>query len=141
MLSKLLYISIAVLLLASCSRVKKSQKRIQGTWEIVSFRQTDVAGFTEFYDAVGTITFDEDTDNTFTYVEDYTYQGTSGPVIVQRSGIGTFTNDFGMDHRLDFVLPVPMTLNNCTFRLITKDDLKIEQRGTQFTHMLVLKND
>jgi hypothetical protein len=140
-LSKLLYISIAVLLLASCSRVKKSQKRIQGTWEIVSYRQTDVAGFTEFYEAAGTITFDEDTDNTFMYVEDYTYQGASGPVIVQRSGIGTFTNDLGMDHQLDFVHPVPMTLNNCTFRLITKDDLKIEQRGIQFTHMLVLKND
>ena len=141
MLSKLLYISIAVLLIASCSRVKKSQKRIQGTWEIISYRQTDVAGFTEFYDAVGTITFGEDTDNSFTYVEDYTYQGTSGPVVVQRSGIGTFTNDFGMDHQLDFVLPVPLILSHCTFRLITKDDLKIEQLDNQFRHMLVLKND
>ncbi|NRA10666.1 MAG: hypothetical protein HRT57_01770 [Crocinitomicaceae bacterium] len=140
-MNKLLYISIAILLLASCSKVKKSQNRIQGQWEIISYHQTDIAGFTEYYDAVGTITFGEDTDNTFTYVEDYTYQGPSGSVVVQREGIGTFTNDLGLDHKLDFTLPVAFTLNECTFRLLTKDDLKIEQRDIQFTHMLVLKND
>ena len=140
-MNKLLYISIAILLLASCSKVKKSQNRIQGQWEIISYHQTDIAGFTEYYDAVGTITFGEDTDNTFTYVEDYTYQGPSGSVVVQREGIGTFTNDLGLDHKLEFTLPVAFTLNECTFRLLTKDDLKIEQRDIQFTHMLVLKND
>lgn len=141
-MKKLFYIlSIALLLLGSCSKIKKSQRRIEGEWEIISYRQTNISGLTTFYDAVGTLTFGENTDDTFTYIENYTYEGPSGPVVVQREGIGTFTNKLGMSHRLDFLLPTVFTLEDCTFRLITKDDLKIEQRDASFTHMLVLKND
>lgn len=141
MIKLLCILTIGLSLLGSCSKVKKSQKRIQGSWEIISYRQTDINGFTTFYDAVGTITFGKDTDNTFTYVEDYTYQGDSGSITVQRQGIGTFTNELGHDHRLDFFLPTVFTLEECTFRLMTKDDLKIEQHDAQFMYMLVLKND
>lgn len=141
-MKKLLYIlTIAVLLFGSCSKVKKSQKTIQGTWEIISYRQTDANGFTTYYDAVGTIKFGEDTDSTFTYAEDYTYQGGSGPVVVQRQGFGTFTNDSGNDYRLNYVLPTAVTLEECTFILMTKDDLKMEQRDAQHSHIFVLKND
>ena len=127
--------------LGSCSKVKRTKKKIDGQWEIISYKRVNSSGLTHYYETTGTITFGEDTDSTFMYCEDYTFQGDTGPVVVQRTGIGTFVGENGLDYRLDLVLPTPTTLHECTFRLITKDDLKIEQRDNQYTYTIVLKND
>lgn len=141
-MNKSIYIiSIALLFLASCDKVKKSKKRIEGQWEIISYRTTNSSGLTHYYETTGTITFGDDTDSSFTYAEDYTFEGSSGPVIRQRTGIGTFKNGSAFNHRLELFTPSILTMNECTFKLITRDDLKIEQRDSQFTHTIVLKND
>lgn len=127
--------------MGSCSKIKKTKKRIDGEWEIISYRTTNSSGLTHYYDAIGTITFGDDTENTFTYSENFSYEGSSGTVNFQRQGIGTFTNDEGLKHSLHLLTPVDITMDDCTFRLVTKDDLKIEQRDNYFTYTIVLKND
>jgi len=141
-LNKSIYIiSITFLLFASCSKVKQSKKRIEGEWEIISYRTTNASGLTHYYETTGTITFGDDTDSSFTYNENFVYEGASGIISRQRSGIGTFINGSAYNHRLEIFAPSVFTLSESTFRLITKDDLKIEQRDSQFTHTFVLKND
>lgn len=139
---KSLYIlSLVLFILASCSKTKQTNKKIDGEWEIISYRTTSTSGLTHYYDATGTITFGASSDTSFTYAENYTVEGTSGPQLFQRQGIGTYLNELGLDHKLDILSPAIETLSECTFKLVTKDDLKIEQRDNSFTYTIVLKND
>lgn len=137
-MSKSFYIAFILLVFfSSCDKVKKTQKKIKGEWEIVSYRTFNNAGLTEYHEANGKIKFGSDTDSTFTYCEDFVVDG----VTIQRSGIGTFVNESGLDYKLDISLPTSSTMTDCSIKLITKDDLKIEQRDSQLTHIFVLKND
>lgn len=137
------YISLVLLLLISCSKIKRTQKKLQGEWTIYSYRIIEPLGLTYWYEVNGTITFGavEGNDDQFTYEDNYTYQGPSGPVSVNRTGVGTFTEKTSEYYDLMLNAPSSELITNCRIILITKDDLKIEHGTPNGTHIYVLQKD
>lgn len=134
----LTYILFILLIVApACNKLKKTNRLLSGTWEIISYRTLNLSGMTEYHNVSGSITFGNSTDSTFTYSEDFQ----TGDSAVHQVGIGKFQSESGHEYTIEITAPIQKTFHDCSIKILTKDDLKLEHRDNQYTHIFVLKND
>ncbi|MDC3253222.1 hypothetical protein OAU25_03115 [Crocinitomicaceae bacterium] len=122
---------------SACNKLEKTKRLLHGTWEIISYRTVNLSGLTEYHNVYGNITFGNDSDSTFTYSEDFQISDST----IQQIGIGTFQSESGHNYIIDINTPIQKTFHDCSIKVLTKDDLKLEHRDGLYTHTFVLKND
>jgi hypothetical protein len=140
-MKQLLFISLSALILVSCSKIKKTQKQLSGEWNIYSYRIIGVDGLTDYYETEGTITFEQLSDSTFSYNENFVSQFPSGANTYLREGIGTFKEKNAEYFDLVITSPTGFTYEDSRIILITNDDLKLEHNDANGKHIFVLQKD
>lgn len=116
------------MVLVSCSKVERTQKKLVGEWSIIGFKYTNASGITYNYDASGVGDFNNCDSPPCAYSFDMNYtnnQGTS--VNFNQGGNYAFVEDNG--EYLDLYRTyggTSDTLKNARIILITKDDLLFE---------------
>lgn len=125
-------------MLGGCNKTKYNAHKLDGTWTIYSFSKIQPGGFTEKYDAQGTITYHTSKDGTFTYEADYWYVNNGDTVLVQRTGEGKLKGKRSTDYDLHVTLPAEQTIE-CAIHLLSKDDLKIHENEVTGTNIFVLQ--
>lgn len=85
-MKKLMFVLIAAtMMLASCSKENKLNKKLEGTWKLVSTTDGGVTVTAESQNVTSTMTFTKVEKETGTYSSSYTYMG------VTYTGSGTYT--------------------------------------------------
>lgn len=137
MRNKLLILLAAMLVLASCDKVKQTQKHLDGDWTILEYEFIDHNGLHYFYPVEGTMTFGNSTDNFCDYSldMDYTYSGASTPKV--ESGRMEFQDgEYFVMHRES---PTVGLIQYARVVVITNDDLKIIFTDEAGAHELILE--
>lgn len=79
------FIAAATMLLASCSKENKLNKKLEGTWTLVSTTEGGVTVTAASQNVTSTMTFEKVEKESGTYSSSYTYMG------VTYTGSGTYT--------------------------------------------------
>lgn len=136
-----LFLSIVILtFFVSCSKSKKINKRLSGTWNVVTLKVTDFSSNLSHYaDATGTLQFSEDgkksTSGSYDFSIDYSLNGT----LYQLHETGTYSLN-------DDACTLTSTENDETparVVYINKEDLEfgLEKPNTNRLLMVLKKND
>lgn len=136
--SKLLILSI--LLLSSCSKFKKLEKRLAGTWDIESLEFTNPNGLSYFYKAVGTLSYTPNSESTGSFVFNYTYYPGTDTVEVYESGNYDF--HYGDTEFYDVIRIMGQTsdtIEKARVLLLTNTDLRTEMNEVSGRRSFVLK--
>lgn len=136
--SKLLILSI--LLLSSCSKFKKLEKRLAGTWNIESLEFTNPNGLSYFYKAVGTLSYTPNSESKGSFVFNYTYYPGTDTVEVYESGYYDF--HYGDTEFYDVIRIMGQssdTIEKARVLLLTNTDLRTEMNEVNGRRSFVLK--
>lgn len=128
-MNKYTFIVFLVLLpLASaCSKYKRAQKHLGGTWTIVSYQYTTAVGLNYYPEVSGKMFFESCGSETCAYSLDISYS--SPQIIGSRVETGTYTlNSEGNRLELIQILPDNSTVNKGSHLIVvlTNNDLKLE---------------
>ena len=122
-------IVLTIALNSGCDKTKRTRKKLDGEWTILSYEYMNPSGFTYKYSAQGTFVFnDSESDELSTFQVDMHYDGPAGSTPFHEQGFYKFNSD-NWD-RMDLYRvnsdTITDTINDAWIVLITKDDLKFE---------------
>lgn len=129
------------LLLFGCNKIKQNAKKLDGVWTVYSYAEKVSGGFTTYYEAEGTITFETQQNGDFDYSENFTVQKSPSAVQFQRTGTGFIFGKKGTSFELQIDSPTSALFSDCEISLITKDDLKIKIREPGVERTIVLQKN
>lgn len=120
---------LTVVLSTGCDKTKRTRKKLDGEWTILSYEYMNPSGLTYKYSAQGTFIFnDSKSEDLSTFKIDMNYEGPSGSTPFHEEGFYEFSSD-NWD-RMDLYRvnadTITDTINGAWIVLITKDDLKFE---------------
>lgn len=127
-------------MLSSCSKFKKLEKRIGGTWSIESLEFTNPNGLSHFYTAEGTLSYTPNSESTGSFVFNYTYYPSGDTIEVYESGNYDF--HYGDTEFYDLIRIMGQTsdtIEKARVLLLTKTDLRTEMNEPNGRRSFVLK--
>jgi hypothetical protein len=86
MLNKLFIALSLILLGAACSKIKSTEKKMDGEWTIYTMKVTKSNGLSYYYETTGTFNFSEINDHAGKYALNMTYITPTGTVSKNESG-------------------------------------------------------
>ncbi len=129
--------------LLSCDKNKQTTKKIDGKWELISYKLTNYEGLIEYGSGDGTWSFESKApyNEAYPYTCDYSFEFPSGLKSVALRG--TF-KVVSKGQYIDFTLEdsTGAVMKTCNYRILThtKDDLEIEYLDEQtIRHNYLLK--
>lgn len=140
-MNRVLFILVLIsVLFTNCSKIEKAKKRIDGTWNAVTYKHTSNLGFSYFYTAEGVFNFDNCSEDICSYSIDIDYSNSTASG--SKSEYGKY---FFVDEKGDFFnfyrteINGVDTLDYGRIILLTKSDLKIEYDDSTGRHTYVLE--
>jgi len=120
---------LTITLSAGCDKTKRTRKKLDGEWSILSYEYMNPSGFTYKYSAQGTFIFnDSKSEELSTFKIEMDYEGPAGSTAFHEEGFYKFSSN-NWD-RMDLYRvnsdTITDTINDAWIVLITKDDLKFE---------------
>lgn len=125
---------LSLFFVLSCDKTKRTRKKLDGQWTILSYEYLNPSGLTYKYSAQGSFTFnDSSNDELSSFTIDMNYEGPSGTTPFYEEGYYVFNQE---DHEyLDLYRvnadTITDTVPNARILLITKDDLMFEYLDSQ----------
>lgn len=131
-------ISVFVLLL-SCSKGEKAERKLSGKWNIIQFQVTNGSGLSYYYDASGFIEMGEFVDDSSELVVDLSYVKNNDTLYKKFSGNWIQKNDGEYFDILRKTLSVIEKIEKGRILLITKTDLKTIYTDKDTTYTLIFE--
>lgn len=140
-MNKVIFILLISSLIAGCSKVKKTKKELNGEWQVVSYKFTNLNGLSYFYSTQENAVTFENCDSEFCgysiFVE---YENQGDFDTLNFSGQYKFKDEKA--EYFDMLVnnkPIIDTIKDARIILITKDDLMTEFNDDTGRHLLVMK--
>ena len=127
-------------LFSYCSKIEKTKKRLDGTWNAVSYQYTTNLGFSYFYDTEGIIEFENCDEDTCSYSIDLNYSNSTDSGTKSEFGNYIFIDEEGEYFSLYRIgINGVDILDSGRIILITNSDLKIEYVDNIGRHIYTLE--
>ncbi len=130
-----------LLLLPGCDKVKKTRKKLAGTWQIIEYKYSNSSGLSYYYPAEGTFEFDNCGEHLCSFKIDMTYFIDTIAFDKNMSGLYTFKDEKAEYYKLIDIdtTGIKDTVENARILLITKTDLKTEFSDSEGRHLFILE--
>lgn len=127
------------LVISSCDKIEKTEKRITGIWELIEYKYTAPTGLIYFLPSTGTIDFGSCGEHICSYSIHINYENNGGNYTKYEHGNISFSDEttFTLD-RINSNGTIT-TLNYGKILLMTKDDLQLEFSDEQGLHEFILQ--
>lgn len=138
-LNRLVYILLVLLVAVSCSKVNRTQKKLNGEWDIIGYKITKPSGLTYHYDPSGKANFGSCTGSLCEYSIDMDYQDQGVTIDFSNNGNYEFVKEDGeyfdiyRDNGGNFD-----TIKDARIIMITRDDLLLEFGDLSGRHIFTM---
>ncbi len=129
-----------LVIFVGCDKIKSTEEKMEGTWDVYSLKVTLSNGLSYYYDNVGTVTYSDFNKGEGNYVMNISYTTTSGTVTNQDSGVITL-KDKGKyyDLKRDNGDGTYTALPEGRIILITNNDIKTAYQADDQTYLMILE--